>query len=90
MKNLNFLDGISGEGFSKIKSFLQTGVCNLIKVINDIEAGNSSCIVHEKILALSWGIIRCIPHMFNIEGDSSFLINLVDAADRVLMIEAGM
>lgn len=90
VKCFNFLDGTSEEALSKIQDFLRKAVSDWIRVINDILAGNtSSTQVHEIDLALLWGIISCFPYMFEVEADSSLLIDLRGALDGLLMAETG-
>ncbi|KAG6678404.1 hypothetical protein I3842_14G078800 [Carya illinoinensis] len=86
----NFSDSTSGEVSSKIQSFLQEAICYWIGAINDIVHGDSSCShIHETELALLWGMISCYPRMIDNPEMSSYLIDLIDALDRLLMIEAG-
>lgn len=87
----NFSGSTSGEVCSKIQSFMREAICYWIGVINDIVHGDpSSSHIHETELALLWGVISCYPHMIDIPEISSYLIDLIDALDQLLMIEAGM
>ncbi|XP_048334306.2 uncharacterized protein LOC107422300 isoform X3 [Ziziphus jujuba] len=88
VKSFNFLDGRSEDVLSKIQDFMRKAVSDWIKVINDILSGNASCTqVHETDLALLWGIVSCFPYMFEVEADSSLLIDLRGALDELLMAE---
>lgn len=90
VKSFNFLDGRSEDVLSKIQDFMRKAVSDWIKVINDILSGNASCTqVHETDLALLWGIVSCFPYMFEVEADSSLLIDLRGALDELLMAETG-
>ncbi|KAG7947105.1 hypothetical protein I3843_14G077400 [Carya illinoinensis] len=85
----NFSDSTSGEVSSKIQSFLQEAICYWIGAINDIVHGDSSCShIHETELALLCGMISCYPRMIDNPEMSSYSIDLIDALDRLLMIEA--
>ena len=86
----NFLDGTSREGFPKIQSFLQEAVCYWIGAINKLVHDPSSTHIHKTKLALLWGIIRCYPQMIDVTEKTSLLMDLVDALNQLLMIEAGM
>ena len=90
VKSFNFLDEVSEEVLSAIQGFLRRAVSNWNGVINDIVAGDtSSNQVHESNLALLWGIVNCFPYMFEVEADSSLLVDLIGALNQLLTIETG-
>ncbi|GAV59009.1 LOW QUALITY PROTEIN: DRIM domain-containing protein, partial [Cephalotus follicularis] len=85
----SFLDGVSEAVLSRLRSFLQGAISDWIKHINDDVLGNlSSTQIHESKLALLWGIIRCFTYLSDVRSNSSLLMDLVDALDSLLMIEA--
>lgn len=86
-----FLDGVSEGRVFRIRGFLQGAVCSWISVINNVVAhGNSSSIeIDEAKLALLWGIVRCYPRIMDVQANSSLLMELIDAFDRLSMDEAG-
>lgn len=86
----SLLDGIPEEGLSGIRGFLRGAFCFWVGVINDIIHGNaSSTLTDEHKLALLWGVICCYPHIMDSQETPSSLMDLIDAIDQLLMIEAG-
>ncbi|KAK0607559.1 hypothetical protein LWI29_016732 [Acer saccharum] len=83
-----FLDGTSKGGVSRIHSFLQEAICSWISVINNIHDNSSSTQIDEAKLVLLWGAIGCYPYFFDVQENSSLLMNLIDALDQLLMNEA--
>jgi U3 small nucleolar RNA-associated protein 20 len=83
----NFLDGTFGKEFPK----MQEAINRWIQEINVIVHGDlSSSHIHETKLALLWGIIRCLPHMINVQEMSSCIMNLIDALDQLPLTGDGM
>ncbi|KAK0579383.1 hypothetical protein LWI29_025507 [Acer saccharum] len=80
-----FVDGTSKGGVSRIHSFLQEAICSWISVINNIHDNSSSAQIDEAKLVLLWGAIGCYPYFFDVQENSSLLMNLIDALDRLLM-----
>lgn len=89
VKSFNFLDETSEEVLSVIQGFLRGAIGNWNGVINDIVAGDTSSKVHESNLALLWGIVNCFPYMFEVEADSSLLVDLIGALNQLLTMETG-
>ncbi|KAF8392350.1 hypothetical protein HHK36_022692 [Tetracentron sinense] len=84
----NCLDGISEEEVSRMHNFLQEAICDWIGVINDITHGDpSSVLFPESKLAVLWGILSCYPHVRGSQANPSLIMDLVDALDRLLIIE---
>lgn len=87
----NFLVGTFGKEFPKIQSCLQEAVSDWIREIKEIVCVDpSSTHIHETKLALLWGIIRCYPQLIDVQKKSSCLMDLIDALNQLLMMEAGM
>ncbi|OVA05421.1 Down-regulated-in-metastasis protein [Macleaya cordata] len=85
----NCLDGESEEKVSRMFSFLRESICYWIAVINDISHGDPSCMhLDQSKLSLIWGTITCYPHVLGAQGNTSLIMDLVDALDRLLMINA--
>ncbi|TYJ14812.1 hypothetical protein E1A91_A10G142700v1 [Gossypium mustelinum] len=82
------LDEMSEGRLSKICDYMQGVISNWIKLINDIAIGNPlTAQIDEAKLAILWGIISCYPYMFDVRASESALIELIDALQRLLMIE---
>ncbi|KAA8534172.1 hypothetical protein F0562_031635 [Nyssa sinensis] len=89
VQSSNFSDGTSKEVVSRICSFLQETIGYWIGMINDIVHGDPSrSQLQESKLALLWGTVSCYPYIVDIQANPSLLMDLVDALDRLLMIES--
>ncbi|XP_065862754.1 uncharacterized protein [Euphorbia lathyris] len=87
----DLLDGTSEEGLSRIREFLQGVICSSDGVINAITLGNSeSTIIDMDKLALLWGTLYCYPYVMDIQAKPTSLMGLIDALDRLLMVEDGI
>lgn len=87
----NLLDGISEGLVSRLRGFLQEAICSWISMINDVVAheNSSSIEIDMAKLALLWGIVRCYPHIMDVQANSSLLMELIDALHRLSLDEAG-
>ena len=86
----NFLDGSPEGRFSRITGFLQQTVHFWLVVIDNIVNGNGSFTpIESGELTLLWQVVRCYPYMMDLQETPSFLMDLIDAIDRLLMIECG-
>ncbi|KAJ6298901.1 hypothetical protein OIU76_019961 [Salix suchowensis] len=57
-------------------------------VIDNIINGNGSFTpIESGELTLLWQVVRCYPYMMDLQETPSFLMDLIDAIDRLLMIE---
>ncbi|KAJ6777070.1 hypothetical protein OIU74_001111 [Salix koriyanagi] len=84
----NFLDGSPEGRFSRITGFLQQTVRFWLVVIDNIVNGNGSFTpIESGELTLLWQVVRCYPYMMDLQETPSFLMDLIDAMDRLLMIE---
>ncbi|MBA0664450.1 hypothetical protein Goklo_004447, partial [Gossypium klotzschianum] len=89
-QSTKFLDEMSEGRLSKICDYMQGVISNWIKLINDITIGNPlTAQIDEVKLAILWGIVSCYPYMFDVQASESALIELIDALQRLLMIEDG-
>ncbi|MBA0870529.1 hypothetical protein Goshw_013714, partial [Gossypium schwendimanii] len=87
-QSTKFLDEMSEGRLSKICDYMQGVISNWIKLINDITIGNPlTAQIDEVKLAILWGNISCYPYMFDVQASESALIELIDALQRLLMIE---
>lgn len=85
----SFFDEIYERG-SRICAFLTETTSWWIKAINDIVHKDSSISqIDEAQLSLLWGIIGCYPYFFDVEVNSSLLLNLIDALDCLSMTGTG-
>lgn len=85
----SFLDGTSAEGLTKVSRFMWNTINHWIGVISDLAHEQSSSIkIDAAELALLWAAISCCPLMLDIQEKPSLLMNLVDALDMLLKIEA--
>ncbi|KAB1206516.1 hypothetical protein CJ030_MR7G000028 [Morella rubra] len=83
----NFSNATLGDSFPKMQRFLQDAIRYWIGAINDLMHGDPlSTIIQETKLALLWGIISCYPHF--VKAMSSDILDLINALDQLLMIEA--
>ncbi|XVF65313.1 hypothetical protein PTKIN_Ptkin09bG0238000 [Pterospermum kingtungense] len=88
-QSTKFLDEKSEGRPSRICDYMQGVISNWIRLINDIAHGNALLAeVDEAKLAVLWGVIRCYPHMFDVQENESVLMELIDALHRLLMIDA--
>lgn len=88
-QSLTFLDR-TREGVPRIQGFMRGAISNWVGVLKGIVDGDSSStLIHEADLALLWGVINCFPQIAESEEDFSLLMDLMDADDQILMIEAG-
>lgn len=91
MGSSSFLGGGSEEGALRISSFLKEALLYWIGAINDVGHGNLSSVFPLGVkLPVLWGIIGCCSHKLGFQTETSLLMDLVDALDQILMIEAGM
>ncbi|KAF5199197.1 Small subunit processome component 20-like protein [Thalictrum thalictroides] len=82
----SFSDGMSEEMFPRVCNFLQESIS---VAINDIAHWDSSTMqFNESKLAALWGILNCYPHISNSKANPSLILDLVDALDKLPMIEA--
>ncbi|KAA3480361.1 small subunit processome component 20-like protein isoform X2 [Gossypium australe] len=87
-QSTKFLDEMSEGRLSKICDYMQGVISNWIKLINDIAIGKPlTAQIDEAKLSILWGIISCYPYMFDVQASESALIELIDALQRLLMIE---
>ncbi|KAI5337169.1 hypothetical protein L3X38_016438 [Prunus dulcis] len=87
-QSLTFLDR-TREGVPRIQGFMRGAISNWVGVLKGIVNGDSSStLIHEADLALLWGVINCFPQIAESEEDFSLLMDLMDADDQILMIEA--
>ncbi|OMO92169.1 Down-regulated-in-metastasis protein [Corchorus capsularis] len=83
-----FVDGISEGRLSKIRDYMQGVISNLIRLVNDIVIGTTlPTQIDEAKLAIWWGVVSCYPYMFDAKANESMLMELLDALQRLLMIE---
>ncbi|OMO49638.1 Down-regulated-in-metastasis protein [Corchorus capsularis] len=83
-----FVDGMSQGRLSKIRDYMQGVISNLIRLVNDIVFGNTlPTQIDEAKLAIWWGVVSCYPYMFDAKANKSMLMELLDALQRLLMIE---
>ncbi|XVE81263.1 hypothetical protein DITRI_Ditri15bG0049500 [Diplodiscus trichospermus] len=88
-QSTKFLDKISEGRLSKVCDFMQGVIINWIRLINDIAHGDPlPAPIDGAKLAILWGTISCYPHVFDVQGNESVLMELIDALDGLLMIEA--
>lgn len=86
----SLLDGVSIEGLSKIRNFFKEAIQRWIQMINDAVQGDPLYIeLQETKLALLWGIVSCYPYLVDVQSNQSLLMDLVDALDRLLVIDSG-
>ena len=86
----SLLDGVSIEGLSKIRNFFREAIQRWIQMINDAVQGDPLYIeLQETKLALLWGIVSCYPYLVDVQSNQSLLMDLVDALDRLLVIDSG-
>ncbi|BBG99033.1 ARM repeat superfamily protein, partial [Prunus dulcis] len=87
-QSLTFLDR-TREGVPRIQGFMRGAISNWVGVLKGIVDGDSSStLIHEADLAQLWGVINCFPQIAESEEDFSLLMDLIDADDQILMIEA--
>ncbi|KAL6970992.1 hypothetical protein U1Q18_030674 [Sarracenia purpurea var. burkii] len=85
----SFLDETYTEEVLRIYSYLQDAISFWIGIINQIVHGDSPPFqLQETKLALLWGIISCYPYITDLQANPSLLLDFVDAADRLLVIES--
>ncbi|OMO88554.1 Down-regulated-in-metastasis protein [Corchorus olitorius] len=83
-----FVDGMCEGRLSKIRDYMQGVISNLIRLVNDIVIGNTlPTQIDEAKLAIWWGVVSCYPYMFDAKANESMLMELLDALQRLLMIE---
>lgn len=86
----NFLDGSPEGRYSRITGFLQQTVRFWLAVIDNIVNGNGSFSPIERgELTLLWQVVCCYPYMMDLQEMPSLLMDLIDALDRLFIIEAG-
>lgn len=76
----------SEEEVPRILNFFQKILGHWIKEIADFMQGSSNDI-DESELAIFWGVIRCCPYILNFQANSSLLVDLIDALDRLCTVE---
>ncbi|KAM7486094.1 hypothetical protein LguiA_002103 [Lonicera macranthoides] len=87
----SLLDGVSIEDLSKIRNFFKESIQRWIQMINDTVQGDPLYIeLQEAKLALLWGIVSCYPYLVDVQSNQSLLMDLVDALDRLLVIDSGL
>ncbi|XP_011045607.1 PREDICTED: U3 small nucleolar RNA-associated protein 20-like [Populus euphratica] len=85
----NFLDGSPEGRYSRITGFLQQTVRFWLAVIDNIVNGNGSFTPIERgELTLLWQVVCCYPYVMDLQETPSLLMDLIDALDRLFIIEA--
>ncbi|XP_038874757.1 LOW QUALITY PROTEIN: small subunit processome component 20 homolog [Benincasa hispida] len=78
----------SKEEVTRINNFILKILGHWIKEITDFVQHNSSTIdINESKLAILWGVIRCCPYIVKFQANSSLLVDLIDALDRLCTVE---
>ncbi|CAJ1855304.1 unnamed protein product [Sphenostylis stenocarpa] len=87
--NSDFVDGTSEEALARICSRLQDIISSWKGKINASAHADALCQIDEGKLALLWGAVSCYSHMSIVGGNTSLMVELMDAVDHLLTVKAG-
>lgn len=77
----------TSEEVPRINNFILKILGHWIKEITDFVQSSSSTIdINESKLAIFWGVIRCCPYILKFQANSSLLVDLIDALDRLCTV----
>lgn len=77
----------TSEEVPRINNFILKILGHWIKEITDFVQSSSSTIdINESKLAILWGVIRCCPYILKFQANSSLLVDLIDALDRLCTV----
>lgn len=78
----------SEEEVPRIYNYFLKILGHWIKKITDVvECSLSSSDINESELAIFWGVIRCYPYILKFQANSSLLMDLIDALDRLCTVD---
>lgn len=78
----------SEKEIPRIYNFFLKILGHWIEEITDFVQGSSSSnVINESELAIFWGVIRCYPYIVKFQANSSLLVDLIDALDRLCTVE---
>lgn len=84
----SFLDVNSMEKLHKIHLFFKETLQYWIGKINEAIKGNLFPIpFQQNSLAVLWGVVRCYPRFAYAQANPSFLMELISAIDKFLMMD---